>query len=223
MTSSKVVRVFTFGWSPEFVVRFLVKDGVAKDDTVVLISAKPEADYAKARVDEAYKQVVDFLKIVGVTNTYHYEVDLNQDFIGICRDVSRIMKLFSGPVKLYLTGGMRVLVLACLVVAKLMIDLGREVEVELSREDRITFFSIPQELLSISLREVTRSHIEILKLLKSFGEATFEDLALGRSEVTVRKHLYKLEEKGLVTHTAKGRRHVYRLTPVGELILDVVG
>lgn len=223
MTSSKVVRVFTFGWSPEFVIRFLVKDGVAKSDTVVLIGAKPESDLAKARVDEAYKQVSDFLKIVGVSDLHYYEVDLNQDFVGICRDVSRILRLFPGSVKLYLTGGMRVLVIACLTVAKLLMDLGREVEIELSREDRPTFYSIPRTLLSYGLRGITGTHVEILRYLKAHGEATFEDLAIGRSEVTVRKHLYKLRDRGLVTYTAKGRRHVYALTPIGELLLDIVG
>jgi DNA-binding transcriptional regulator PaaX len=50
--------------------------------------------------------------------------------------------------------------------------------------------------------------------LKSVGEAGFEDLAVGRDEVTVRKLLTKLRGIGLVSYRSEGRKQYYKLLPV---------
>ena len=225
MTNSKVARIFTFGWSPEFVVRPLVEEGLSKEDIVVLIASKPETEYAKKRVEEAYKHVESFLQMAGVSNLYYREVDTNKDIIYICRDIVKVVKEFdsANSFKFYLTGGMRVLVIATLIVARLLHLSGKQTGIKLSREDRPISYTIPIDLLELSVEDTTKTQIEILRRLKFQGEARFEDLAIGRSEVTVRKHLTKLRERGLVNYTVKGRKQVYRLTPLGEILLDVVG
>jgi len=224
MTNSRVVRIFTFGWSPEFVVRPLVEKGFSRDDVIVLIASKPETDYARKRVEEAYKHVGNFLQMAGVSKLYYREVDTNKDIIDICKDIVRVVKEFepAGIFKFYLTGGMRVLVIATLIVAKLLHSSGMQVEIELSREDRPISYTIPVRLLELTADILTKTHIEVLKLLKAHLEARFEDLAIGRSEVTVRKHLTKLRERGLVDYTVKNRKQFYKLSPLGELLLEVV-
>jgi len=219
------LKIFTFGWSPEFVIRPLLEEGASKEDIVLLLSAKPESEYTSKRVEEAFKQVKSFLDMAGVPEVVYREIDVNRDVIDICRDIVNIVKEWEKGhqnIKFYLTGGMRVLVIATLIVARLLSLVGRDVEVKTSREDRPVSYIIPLNLLNLDIK-LTNSQIEILKHLRIRGEGTFEELAIGRSEVTVRKHLTKLREKGLVSCSAKGRKLIYKLTPLGELLLDITG
>jgi len=113
MTDSKDRRilVFTFGWSPEFVIRPLVEEGVSESDIVLLIAGKPETEYVAKRVSEALRQVESFLGMAGVSSIYYREVDTERDFIHICRDIAKTLEEFRGErYKFYLTGGMRVLI-----------------------------------------------------------------------------------------------------------------
>jgi len=206
MTDSKDRRilVFTFGWSPEFVIRPLVEEGVSESDIVLLIAGKPETEYVAKRVSEALRQVESFLGMAGVSSIYYREVDTERDFIHICRDIAKTLEEFRGErYKFYLTGGMRVLIIATLVIAKLLSSLGIQVEIKLSREDRPVFYTVPIEVLKIDLKAITEIQRELLRELKARGEAGFEELAIGRSEVTVRKLLGKLRERGLVTYTLR--------------------
>ena len=217
-------KVFTFGWSAEFVIRPLAERGVSKEDTVVLIANKPESDYAKKRADEALQEVKKFLSMAGIENVHYAEIELGESFERICRQILRIVLNVAKSdeaVEFYLTGGMRVLVVAALVVAVLLTLKDRDVEVIVYREDRPIAYEIPIQLLRFQLN-VTKSQLEIMNYLKINGEGTFEDLAIGRSEITVRKHLTKLREIGLVTYTLRGRKQVYRLTPIGELVLEAL-
>ncbi len=221
--NTRIIRVFTFGWSPEFVIRPLVEEGVGRDDIVVVIVTRPENEYAKRRVEEAYKQVLSFLKMAGVTNIYYREVDLEKEFFDICIDIvsviRELLKIGKRIHKFYLTGGMRVLVLATFIVAQLLSAMGENVEIKVSREDRPITYTVPTNLLTLNPKAFTESQLDILKQLSSFIEASFEDLAVGRSSITVRKHLTKLREKGVVEYRVRGRKQVYKLTKLGELLL----
>jgi len=217
------LRIFTFGWSPEFVIRPLLEEGVSKDDVILIIGVKPESEFSSKRVEEALRQVKNFLDMADVHGVIYRDVDVNKDFVDICRDIVKIIKELERnhqSMKFYLTGGMRVLVIATLIVARLLSLTGRNVELKTSREDRPVFYTVPLNLLNLETR-LTKPQIEILKHLKIRGEGTFEELAVGRSEVTVRKHLTKLREKGIVSCNVRGRKMVCRLTPLGELLLEV--
>jgi len=98
MTDSKDRRilVFTFGWSPEFVIRPLVEEGVSESDIVLLIAGKPETEYVAKRVSEALRQVESFLGMAGVSSIYYREVDTERDFIHICRDIAKTLEEFRG-------------------------------------------------------------------------------------------------------------------------------
>jgi len=225
ITQSKSVRIFTLGWSPEFVIRPLTEEGVEEGDVIVLIASRPETDYAKKRVEEAYRQVGTFLQMVGVPSLHYREVEIDKDILSICRDIIKIVKEFNSTnlFKFYLTGGMRVLVIATMIAAKILCQAGKHVEVKLSREDRPVSYTVPIKLLELNVGDVTEAQLEVLRYLKARGEARFEDLAIGRSEVTVRKHLTRLRESGLVSYTVKGRKQFYKLTPLGEMVLEVIG
>jgi predicted ArsR family transcriptional regulator len=75
----------------------------------------------------------------------------------------------------------------------------------------------------VHLDLLTEPRAEIINLLKRRGPLSADTFAgeLGISKVAVRRHLERLEIKGLVTHSAerceRGRpRHVYRLTATGD-------
>jgi CRISPR locus-related DNA-binding protein len=216
--------VFTFGWSPELVIRPLVEEGISHDEPIILVASKPETEYAKRRFEEAYQHLITFLKMAGTVEVHYVEIDLEKDFLDVCRDIVRTIRNFHGDCyKLYLTGGMRLLVAATLIVARLLLTAGTRVEVKLSMEDRPILYSVPAELLTLDLGGLTDAQLELLKYLKSLGKAGFEDLAIGRASTTARKLLTKLRSKGLVEYKKMDRKQVYKLTKTGELVLEVLG
>jgi CRISPR locus-related DNA-binding protein len=224
MPGSSCIKVFTFGWSPELVIRPLVEEGISRDEPIVLVTNKPETEYARKRFEEAYQQVVTFLRMAGVDEVRYVEVDLEGDFLDVCLNIVRTIRSFHGDCyKFYLTGGMRLLVAAALIVARLLLTAGTRVEVRLSMEDRPVLYSVPAELLTLDLGELTEAQLELLKYLRSLGRAGFEDLAIGRASTTARKLLTKLRGKGLVEYRNVGRKQVYKLTKIGELVLALLG
>jgi len=223
MTGSKCVKVFTFGWSPELVVRPLMEEGITKDDVVILVSSRPESEYAKRRAEAAYQQVATFLGMAGVAEVHYVEASLDGDLLDTCVDIARRVKEFGNCYRFYLAGGMRTLVVATLIVARLMLTAGLAVEVKLTVEDRPGVYSVPAELLTLDLGGVTDAQLELLKSLRSLGKARFEDLATGRAPTTVRKLLTKLRGRGLVEYREVGRKQLYKLTKVGELALEILG
>ncbi len=222
--------VFTFGWSPEFVIRPLLKEGVEKDDYVLLLTNKPENEYARRKFEEAYQQVISFLNYAGLAGRAAYrEVEVEErEFTEICLDIAKLLaeelsERRPGVTKVYLSGGMRVLILATLVVIRLLRMRGENIEVYTSMESRPVFYSIPIEALTVDTARVTKEQLELLRTLSTLGEAPVEALAVGRARDTARKLLAKLVERGLVTYRTRGRRHFYSLTPLGELIVVCSG
>ena len=218
--------VFTFGWSPEFVIRPLLREGVERDDYVLLLTNKPESEYARRKLEEAYQQVVSFLSYAGLAGRVTYrEVEVEgKEFTEICLDIARILaeelsERRPSATRVYLSGGMRVLILAALVVVRLLRLRGENVEVFTSMETRPVFYSVPVEALTVDVTRVTEEQLELLRALSTLGEVPVEDLAMGRARDTARKLLAKLMDKGLVTYRVRGRRHFYSLTPLGKLVV----
>ena len=206
--------VFTFGWSPEFVIRPLLREGVEKDE------------YTRRKFEEAYHQVVSFLNYAGLAGRVAYkEVEVEErEFTEVCLDIAKLLvKELSerrpSVTKVYLSGGMRVLILAALVVVRLLCIRGENVEVYTSMESRPVFYSIPIEVLIVDAARVTEEQLELLRALRTLGEAPVEALAVRRARDTARKLLAKLMGRGLVAYRTRGRRHFYSLTPLGRLVV----
>ena len=216
----KNVDVFTFGKDPEFVIRTLLKEGVEESDVILLVSAKPESEYARMDVNRAYEEIAEVVRHAGAKLEYR-EIDIGKDFEEICRDFIRIVSEFrpARGYRFHLIEN-KILIAAGLLASNLLSQIY-DVEVYVSHEDASTLYRIPIRFFRLDLRDVTEARLNILRLLKSVGEAGFEDLAVGRDEVTVRKLLTKLREMGLVVHRSVGRRQLYRLTPLGEAILYI--
>ncbi len=217
--------VFTFGWSPEFVIRPLLREGLEKSDFVLLITNRPESEYARKKFEEAYQEVVSFLSYAGLAGRVAYrEVDVEREFMEICINIAELLneelnERKPSVTKVYLSGGMRVLILATLLVVRLLRLRGVEVVVYTSMETRPIFYTIPVDALTIDTSRVTREQLEILRILDSMGEAPVETLAVRRARDTARKLLRKLVDRGLVTYRTRGRRHFYSLTPLGRLVM----
>ena len=216
--------VFTFGWSPEFVIQPLLREGIEKDDFILLLTNKPESEYARRKFEEAYQQVVSFLKYVNLASRVAYrEVSVERDFMEICLDIAKILneelaRRKPDVMKVYLSGGMRVLILATLLVVRLLHLCGENVEIYTSMENRPVTYAIPIRALTIDPTRITTEQLEILKILGSVGEAPVEALAVRRARDTARKLLGKLVDRGLVAYRARGRRYFYFLTLLGRLI-----
>ena len=218
------IYVFTFGWSPEFVIQPMLREGLEKGDFILLLTNRPESEYARRKFEEAYQQVVSFLKYVDLASSVAYrEVSVDRDFMEICLSIAKILneelaRRKPSVMKVYLSGGMRVLILATLLVVRLLYLRGENVEVYTSMENRPVTYAIPIRALAMDPARITMEQLEILRTLSSVGEAPVEALAVGRARDTARKLLGKLVDRGLVTHKTRGRRYFYFLTPLGRLI-----
>jgi CRISPR locus-related DNA-binding protein len=216
----KTVDVFTFGKDPEFVIRALLREGVEESDVILLVSAKRESEYARMDVNRAYEEIAGVVRHAGAKLEYR-EIDIGKDFEEICRDFIRVVSEFR-PARGYRFHLIEneILIAAGLLASNLLSQI-HDVEVYVSHEDASTLYRIPIQAFKLDLRDVTEARLDILRILKSVGEAGFEDLAVGRDEVTVRKLLTKLRGMRLVSYRSEGRKQYYRLTPLGEAILYI--
>jgi len=221
--------IFTFGWSPEFVIQPLIREGVSSEDYVLLLTSKPESVYSRKRFNEAYQSICSFLRLAGLPNNVSYvEVELEKDFIDICIDIGKsikeyVLRVNPEVIKAYLSGGMRLLVVATLTALRFLYFHGLRMELYISREDRPVTYDVPIEVFTFSPLDITDMQLWLLKTIRGLGEASYEDLAIGRSSVTIRKTLTKLRSKGLVECLVRERKHVHRLTPLGRLVTDLLG
>jgi len=122
-----------------------------------------------------------------------------------------------------LSGGMRVLCLAAFTAA-LLLSAHLPVEVELETEDSSMLIEVPRAVLELprTLSSMGRERAEVLAAL-SHGPRPARELAeeLGRDETTVRRHLQELVGSGLA-EAVGGRPRSYRLTKLGELVLQAL-
>lgn len=147
--------------------------------------------------------------------------------------VSDIVDIFLEKAKDYdriivnLSGGMRAICLATFMASLLIApSLGKKLQVELETEDSSAFVSIPIGLLNLprSLSEIRLEEtvFHILQLLAKKEHTAIElAKAIGKDVTTIRRHLIKLREGGLVVSNGS-RPAKYKLTPQGRLVVNLI-
>jgi len=215
--------VFTLGFSPEYVIRVLGDYRVSDVSRVIVFSVKPRDEYSSRRAGEALETVRVFLRGLGAEDRLVLrEVDVDASFeelvIEVFETLLSSLSSRGGDIHCYLTGGLRVLIVAALIGVKLFSEIvGVTPRVFLYSED----MSNRYEVVFYSFEGIASSHEELLKLLKT-GEASISDLArkLGMSPSYVSEALSKLERAGLARCERRGRLRVCRITAMGIAFLD---
>jgi len=209
--------VYTFGFDEKFVLRSLMRHSRG------ILESRPHSDRSKImlftvdpvidKVKSAYNIVRDFVeKYFGEDKADIELIPLKiEDFEGLVSEIK--LKITSeitkhSTVVINLTGGMRVLVLATytalLFIPRSLFN-GRNLIIEVEREDGNSLINIPPEIILVSrlIDRITNEKLRIIKALLERGEADAQSLSeIFKLDVsTVRRHLDSLEELGLVEIT----------------------
>ncbi len=205
----------TLGFDEKFAARFLLRHGLQRGDTVVIVVA---GDY---EANKKVRAAVDALQAIlrGV------EVDVRVVPVdpGSAEEaVRRIVEVLSGAgfvsgVYAGLSGGMRALVLvatlALLLYSRMM---STRVDVEVDREDLAGYVWLPLDVAVLGLDE---RDLEVLRAAQGYeGRPTVRGLAekLGMSHATVHRVVEKLRGMGLLDEKN-------RVTRRGRFVLGVLG
>ena len=218
--------VFSFGWSDVFVSRAIVgRGGVSGDDLVVLVAPSGGVGFEEERYRVAVDGVRRFLANIGGRGPVEVRVGVDVDFEDLVSSISsELSKLLPGftCVEFYLSGGMRLIVIALLFIADILSSLGVPVEVYSGPEDSPRIVRIPLEALG-AVSRLTSRQVELLRELVGRGEVRPGDEGFGGGvdASTVRRMLDKLAARGLVVKSRRGPRVVYKATGLARAVVSL--
>lgn len=227
------VLVATVGWTVERVWSALLSVGVSGGDRVFLVNSLPREERSEAAMGELRGRIEGLGVGAGV-----YEVWLDPRE-GFPRSVARLRSLpedCGGCRAVYLAvGGLRWLVLAAAFAAVVLAGVGRlrgveEVELVVSLEESpsvVRFLPEPSSrLIRIPVRsgivpELHPLDLEILEgIAMGYDTARKLEKVVKTSLRNIYRRLERLRELGLVeVADRRSGRLVYRLTPLGEMIV----
>ncbi len=221
------LMIFTVGWTPDFVIRPLVRIGLESSDSIVILGTKPRDDYSRKRFIETVRFVEDFISRLNMDiNIIVDEVDIDSDISSsIVYIARRVMDIANSrrpsEILMFLVGGMRILVISALLAARLIAPLTTiPIKLYTAKEDSPEIIEIARDFL-YTPNAIGEVSLRILELL-SANPMTIEEIAekLSRSIDSIRKNLRRLERRRLI-EKADGRKKRYRLTKLGEIILAI--
>jgi len=188
----------TLGFDEKFTIRALMRHKLEKNDTLVILTAKPIVD----RVEKALSSIKNFIASYSQgIKVEVVEVPVTEVIKAVATIKEVLEKYRNCNLVLNVSGGMRALVVeTCIAAALSSVDF----KLELETEDSSAYLEFPTELFRLykiyySMTQIKR---EILKVImdrsKPITVKEFSDI-LGKDPSTLRRHLSKLIELGLVS------------------------
>ena len=225
-SASRVRKLFilTLGFEEKFAVRMITRHGLDEGDSLIAITGP--------RVEKVERTIVYLHEFISkyYSGDVHFSVREISPQDGFDEMVLEVVNILLDEGKKYdrvivnLSGGMRVICLATFMASLLVAPLlSKKLQVELETEDSSAFVIIPSGLLNLprSLSEIRLEEtvFRILQLLMN-KEYTAAELAktIGKDVTTIRRHLAKLRESGLIVSNG-ARPAKYRLTSQGRLVV----
>ena len=219
--------IYTLGFEEKFAIRSFTRHGLDVNDKILLITASPVID----RVKKAYLVLEDFVRKYYQDKVILelFEVDTSNFVNAVYIIKKKFIEELSHPsfdkIVLNLTGGLRVLVLSTFTAFLLLPDKflkNRNVVIEVEYEDSSKLVNIPN-MLSQVLRlshELSDEKKKLIKILLEKGECLVSDLSeeLNLDPSTIRRHLYDLEDKGLISIESERPMKV-KICEIARLIL----
>jgi len=220
--------VFTLGFTAEFIVKPLLEAGV--DGTYILILyVNPEDKYSRKRVEEALRYVEDLAKKGGfIERLEKFSVNLSSDFTSIVYNIATIItnEIRKKEIKYiyaYLTGGMRVLVIATMIAIKLITEaLNTPTTFHVWSEDGVHRYTFDLSVASTNVKNISKAKMEVLRKIVALNGASYHELTNEkRTNATVRKIVELLRKNNLVVCERRGKRTFCKPTEIGKLLVKV--
>ena len=213
----KKLFVFTLGFEEKFAIRMITSHGLDRGDKLLFITGPivektaRTLNFIKNFIEKYFPEQID-IEIIEISNFTSFMDLVNKIYTKLSQEVDKYNSII-----INLSGGMRLIILATYTTILLLLILNKKlkekVTIELETEDSSAKLTIPNILAElVNLHSLSKEKIMILKCL-IHKERKVKDIAkqLKRDETTIRRHLYDLEELGLVERT-KSRPSKYRLS-----------
>lgn len=223
----KKMVLVTVGFDEKLVLRPLLKIGLDRGDTVLLVYSKSGSRHDVERVERAVDTIKSVIGSLGidVVEAVVSASDFLEDVTIILQTIARYDH--GGEIVVALTGGMRLVIIESIVALLLyrrLIARNTKARFLLMREDGLYDVVLPFEVFELAY--TTDRELEVLTVLAESGlenvkrsEAVKTTASrLGVSEYAVYKHLSALERKGYVSI----EESKIRITELGRLIARAV-
>jgi len=231
----KQIHVFTLGFTAEFVIKPLLEVGAGESTYIAVLYTVTRDEYSRKRVDDAINYIERLSREAGfVSRVFFLQVPLPNSLYDLVYEVANalVRMLKSAEVRasdiegvdVWLTGGMRVLVISTLIATKMLFEhMKVPVTYHAWSEDGVYKYAFNPQLLNLSLEDVSRTRMEVLKRVVSLGECSYEELAdAERRESTIRKLVELLRKDNLVDCRRAGRHTICRATELGTLVVKMM-
>ncbi len=199
--------VYTLGFDEKFAIRAFTRHDLNIGDKVLLITARPVVE----RVEKAYLTLEEFIRkyYQGKIDLELFPVNLSSFIDAVCTIKDRFIREFSNNIFdriiINLTGGLRVLVLSTFTALLFLpenITKHKYIHIEVEFEDSSRLIEIPSQIIHIITfaNTLTDEKKKVLRFLLEKGKSTIPDISasLALDPSTVRRHIYDLNEMGLV-------------------------
>ncbi len=222
------LRLITFGWSPEFVYRHIVKLPPSPDDVrevIVLVVPESQDRYSKEKFEEALSELRKFLSSIGYGEDLEVLAldPLAEPLRVLSKVLSHVLSKNCEEVIIDVSGGLR---LYNVVLAMLAMFLSEVLKVRLlvGLETMPKLYEMPLEAFKL-LNRLGRVHYEVLKLISNRELSSVEiSKHIGRDISYVRKILKQLTRARMVERIQRGRTSFFRASELGlvaELFLEL--
>jgi len=210
----RTALIVTFGFDEKFCYRAILRNGIKDGDRIILLTAG-----VVEKVKRAYDNIEKF-----VSTSYSnvsvdlVEIDPKYFVLGVKKVLEIVKSLEGCRVVVNLSGGMRVL---SLMVCLALTIADKDVEVEIELEDFSGVLKLPIGIFELPrvLSRLSDEKVKLLKVLEREGELEALKLAeiVRRDATTVRRHIYELEELGLIEVTSRKPLRV-KITDLAVLV-----
>jgi len=230
----KKLYIFTLGFTSEFVTKPLLEFGVDRNTYIIVLYVSAGDEYSRKRVADAISHIERLAHEAGFIDRLSFrQITLTDNFYDTIYNVASaiVETLMSigirrediGEVKVWLTGGMRILVLSALLSCKILFDfMGVPTTFNVWSEDGLYRYLFDTSLLNIDLKNLSIIRMEILKKIVALGEGTYDKLVDShRNESTIRKLVEYLRRDGLMECRRSNRKTVCRATVLGRFLAKI--
>jgi len=217
------LRLITFGWSPEFVYRHVIKLPPSFGDmkeAIALVVPEPQDQYSKGKFEEALSELKRFLSSIGYSGDLEVLAldPLAEPLLALSKILNYILSKNCEEVIIDVSGGLR---LHNVVLTMLAMFLSGVLEVRLlvGLEIMPRLYEVPLEALKL-LKGLSRVHYEVLKLV-SDRELNAIDVSkhIGKDISYVRKILKQLTEAHTVEKIRRGRVSFFKASELGLIAM----
>lgn len=217
-TIESMILAVTLGFDEKFAVRAVIRHSHSRLTRIVVITPALRAD---ERTEAAIGSLREFLRrYLQIEEVERVEVSVDDFFDAVGELVGMFDSWAGDAVTLNLSGGMRLLVIECLIGALMSRTL---MTIELESEDGSAYFSFGNDYFDPAVfNEIDHIDKLILKYLTNKNSASSLSKLLDLPKSSAWRRIRKLERLGLVEVERVGRSLAVRPTNKGRVLRSIM-